>query len=50
MKKAFVFALLLSMLLCGCSSAAQVSQQAQQHTFFAMDTVMDFQIYQIIVA
>ena len=45
MKKAFVFALLLPTLLCGCSSAAQVSQQAQQHTFFAMDTVMDFQIY-----
>lgn len=45
MKKVFVFALLLSTLLCGCSSAAQVSHQAQQRTFFAMDTVMDFQIY-----
>lgn len=45
MKRQIAFALLIPTLLCGCSSATPGGRKAEQQTFFAMDTVMDFQIY-----
>ena len=44
MKKMLALAMLFPLLLTGCSGSRETRNEAQ-NTFFAMDTVMDFQIY-----